>query len=498
MRVLPSDEWRILRLLVFSIGSALVLLAASGLLNSTLFSAPDLTKYGVTVFGTVFIVWLATVREPLRPLVGLAIVVAPFNFVLTFSGIQVTPLLAVELLAVFASLPRHRVGSGASLAIMAPVFALLLVPGILGAGSLGHWVAWLIVTFAMGWLTYLVASEPGGRTFVVSALALSALIQGGLAIWEFHTGHRLNLYVASGSTATGANSFFKFGSVTRASGALPDPIGLGQFLALCIPLVIALATRTRRLTPTLAALVIAGVASVGLVLSLSRMSLIGAVVGVLVAILLLPGRARWTGILGVIAVGAVAVVLGLSLGGKSLELRVQSIFHPTAAHVSTAAGDQARLRIWRGAEQIAEAHLVTGVGFGNITHELPLHGVPVTGAAHAHNTYLQLLAEGGVLALLGLLALIVSSFTDLAHAFSRHRIWVAGAAGSLVATLISWTTDVEIRYIQVSAIVAMLIGLIAALADAHEPRADEQPTTEIPRPPHKSMLTSHEGVMRWS
>jgi O-antigen ligase len=215
---------------------------------------------------------------------------------------------------------------------------------------------------------------------------------------------------------------------------------------------------------------VAGVAALGLVLSLSRMSIIGGLAGLLVALLLLPGTVRLRTSAGVVAMVALVVVLGLGFGGSGLRTRIASTFDPTAAHVSTAQGDLKRVAIWDAAIKTGEHHLVTGVGVGNITRYLPQYGVPVAVAAHAHDTYLQFFGEGGLLGLLALLGLIGASFTDLFRAFAHNRLWVAGAAGALIATLIAWTTDVEVRYVQVSAMVAVLMGLIAALVDRHDGR----------------------------
>jgi O-antigen ligase len=194
------------------------------------------------------------------------------------------------------------------------------------------------------------------------------------------------------------------------------------------------------------------------------MSIVGGVVGVGVALLLLPGGSRIRTSLSVLAVGVVVVLLGLGLGGKQLRTRINTIFNPTAAHVSTRAGDVARQHIWKAAIKTGEANLITGVGFGKITTYLPRYGAPVAGTAHAHDTYLQFFAEGGVLGLIALLGVVSASLRDLLRAFRSHRVWVAGATGGLAATLIAWSTDVEVRYVQVSALVAVVIGLIAALS----------------------------------
>src|SRR5207302_4791230 len=120
--------------------------------------------------------------------------------------------------------------------------------------------------------------------------------------------------------------------------------------------------------------------------------------------------------------------VAVSLGGRPLTRRIDSILHPTAAHVYTAPADLTRLRIWSAALKTAESHLLTGVGFGRITSYLPRYGVPVLPSSHAHNTYLQFFAEGGALGLLALVGLIAGGAVDLLRAFGRHRIWVAGAA----------------------------------------------------------------------
>lgn len=463
-RAIPDDEWRLLRIIVFAVGVVLLVLAAGGALNSTLFVKPTTTKYLVTVGGAAFLVILTTVASPLKLLVGLAIVVAPIDFVITFSGLHITPLIGVDLLALLVALPRTRRGT-AALRPMSLVFAALLVPAITISNGPGHWLVWIAFILATGWLTYLIAGEPGGPAFIAIMLAISALLQGAIAIWEFKSGHQLNLYSASDSTAASRSAFFRYGTLLRPSGAAPDPIGLGQILALCVPLSVALAASVRRLAASIVVVAMTAVAMLGLVLSLSRLSIVGALVGLAVALALLPRVVKARTTIFVAGAGVVVALVGISLGGRGLTARINSILHPTAAHVKTASGDLQRTHIWAAAWKTGQQHPLAGVGLGNITKFLPEHGVAVTAAAHAHDTYLQFFAESGVIGLLGLLGLLAAAGLDLRRAWSSQRIWVAGAAGALVATLLAWTTDVEIRYLQVSAMVAVLLGLIAALAD---------------------------------
>lgn len=463
------DEFGRLRLATLAAGCVLALLAVSGVLASTLFTQPTTIKYLVTVAASLLLVVLATVREPLRLLVGVAIVVAPFDFVTSAAGFQVTPLLAVLVLAALVWLPRAPTAGRAALRPIALVFVLLLIPALAASDAVGTWAVWVAVTVATGCLAFVVASEPGGPRFIAAMLALSGLIQGVLAIWEFRTGQRLNLYEQAGVVTSGSEYFFTYGRLARPSGALPDPIGLGQVLALCIPMMVALAVSLRRWTLSIAVLVATGVAAVALLLSLSRMSIIATPVGIVVVALLLPKRVLLARGVALVALAAAVAVFATSLGGRSLTQRLDTVLHPTAAHVSTAAGDRARIRIWNAALKTAEANPVTGVGLGNITKDLPKYGVAVTSAGNAQDTYLQFAAEGGLLGLAAIVAVIAAAGVDLHRGFARQRVWVAGAAGSLVATLLSWLTDFEVHYVQVSAMVAVLLGLIAALASRSGP-----------------------------
>ncbi|MDQ6822095.1 MAG: glycosyltransferase [Actinomycetota bacterium] len=458
-----------LRLALAGAAALIAILALTGALASAGFTHPTTIKYLVTVAGSAGLVLVATAREPLRALVGLAVVVAPFNFVTTVAGLHITPLIAVDVLAVLVWVPRSGGSGSSALRWIVVAFALAMIPGIVVSSAPGVWTLWLAVTLATGCLAYAVARKPGGVVFVVQMIVLSGLVQAGLALWELRSGHLLNLYQQSGAVPVGRDYFFTYGLAFRPAGALPDPIGLGQVLALCVPVTVALGAQMRRWQASAAVLALAGLAATALVLSLSRMSMIGGVFGIAGVVVLLPRhrklRTGWMLAAMVAAVTAVA----LTTNGHAVSRRVSSIFNPTSVHVYTAPGDLTRERIWSAALQTAEANAVSGVGFGDVARYLPRYGVPVTSSSHAHDTYLQFFAEGGILGLLGLLAVMGAAGADLVRGYAANRVWVAGAAGALIATLVSWVTDVEVRYMQVSAMVAILLGLIAAMAARGEP-----------------------------
>jgi O-Antigen ligase len=462
-RGFPADEWHRLRLVTFVLACAGLALAGSGVMATAIFHQPTTIKYAVTVVSFGFLALLTTVREPFRLLVGIAVFVAPIDSVFTLQGAQLTPLLVIDLLAVLVAMPRLGTG-GSRLKLAAGAFALLLLPAVAQADVPGRWLVWLAVTVVTGWLVFLVALESKGVRYVVRAMVISAVFQAVIAIYEFRTKHQLNLYGASGSQAAGGHTFFLYGSLLRPSGTLPDPIGLGQVLALYLPLMIAYAATLRRVSRCALVVCTAGLVGLALSLSLSRMSIVGGGVGMLLTLVALPSRGRWRVGSLVTVVASLVITLAFGLGGSSLRARFDSILHPTAAHVRTAAGDVARTHIWTAALHIGEANAAAGVGLGNIRLSFPRFGVPVNAGVNAQNTPLQFFAEAGLPGLIALLLVLLAAFRDLGYAFRDERVWAAGCLGALTATLVTWSTDVEVRLVPVSATVAVLLAVIAALA----------------------------------
>ena len=467
---IPNDEWFVLRLLTFLTGCLLLVVASTGLLNEKLFAAPTTAKYLVTVAAAAMLLVVATERAPVRLVVFLAVLTVPLSFVFSFAGLQPSPLIAVDVLALLMALPR-RLKSHARLAKMAPAYALLLLPGILGSNDPGYYFVWLGVTLGTGWLAYVVAREARGPQLIAGALTLIAVLEGALAIYEFKTGTQFNLYGSSLSNTLTNSYYFSYGHFFRPAATLPDPIALGQLLCLCLPISAAYAaTLTNRWRAVLIGLA-AGIPTLGLVLSLDRASIVGGAAGLALTLGLLPRGERARGVALTLVVLTVVVLLALSIAPHALDKRIASIFHPTSAHVVTSQGDRFRLRQWHAALKTFEANPVTGVGFGKIQNWLPLYGAGVNAGGQAQSVWLQIMAEAGILGLCAIVGSVIAAMRDLAAGFRRNRVLVAGLAGGLLASLIAWTTDWELRYESVSAALAVAFGVIAALADdAHEHR----------------------------
>ena len=462
--------------------AALSLAGAAGLTSQALFTQPTTLKYAVTVAGPLLLLLAALHPRPLEPIVAGMVIVAPFAaYPFTLKGIGVPAILPFGLVAVVLAVATGpHGGPKSSLARSAPFIAALLLLPVLAGTQLSatgdHISSPLVVVgtlLAMSWLVARAAATPEGTRLVIAAVVASAVLQAALAIWEFQTGRTLNLFTSSQSSFA-SGYFFSYGASNRPTGSYADPISLGNVLAIALPLTTIAALSYRRrgnslnrgpvAGRTLPVLVMAAgmLIGLGLVLTFSRMSWVAAVAGLALAVLLRPkgARARLAG--GLLLLGGLAIVIAVAAAGPTLRTRYDSIFHPTGAGVSTANGDRTRQQLWKAALNVAVQHPVAGVGFDKLAPELATHVADVSILSHAHSTYLQVAAEGGLVLGIGALTLFALALgRDLGKGLRRSPL-AAGLAGSILALAICWTTDYTIRYEAVAASVAPLVGLVAA------------------------------------
>jgi O-antigen ligase len=440
------------------------LAGACGLTQAVVFHQPTLLKYAVTVGGPLLLLYAVSMRQPARCLVPALIIGAPFGaFVMTFKGVQISALAALLLLAAVAVIvsdePAGRLSrTGAAALLAVPLVAVPVV-----TGSAGTSIATVIgAMIATGWVVSRTARTESGLRVVLWAFLLAATIQGGLAIWEFRSGHLLNLYGSAGSQVFGTDYFFGYGSKNRPIGSLFDPISLGNVLALACPLAIVLVATARSLAAKLVAAAGGIVVAVGLTLSFSRASWIGAAAGCLVAIMLMPPATRRVAVIPSLA--AVAAVAALAIGGSggALSSRFSSILNPTGPGVRTAQGDRERVNAWNVALATAAGAPVFGVGFGDLLPRLE-SGVPGSAAAsNAQSTYLQVLAEAGGVGAFALILLLLALGRDVTASLRHRRMLAAGLAGAFTCMLICWFTDYTIRYTSVAVMFAVIMGAMAS------------------------------------
>jgi putative inorganic carbon (hco3(-)) transporter len=213
------------------------------------------------------------------------------------------------------------------------------------------------------------------------------------------------LVIAAGVSAAMGLYLFSTGVVRLASGPVGDPNDYAFLLASALPLALyRMADRRRRL--------LAGVASVAIVLAVLASFSRGAILGLAVAgaWALLRGRVRLRGAV----VAAIALTLIAVLGYQTQDGRVEEAFEGKTAVADS--NVESRLTFWRVAVQQFESSPVVGVGPGNYSVRYPEHELPYVTPGRldlgvtTHNTYLNVLAELGLPGLLFFLAFLAHSW----------------------------------------------------------------------------------------
>lgn len=333
--------------------------------------------------------------------------------------------------------------------------AILLLGGVFGIGAftsaslaawLREWLKWMIMA-AFVWQLSLSARE--NWRWLVFALLLSAAANAVVGIYIFLGG-------------SGADHLLIFGRYFRAFGTFGQPNPFGGFMGILLPLALmgtfaylltALQECRRSSLPSLNTFVVffCFVAAVvlifgALIASWSRGAWLGFAISTAVMIFAIPRRrSRGIGY----AVTLVLLFAGMWYGG----FLPRSIMN----RVTTAAGDLftindirgvdispenyavlERIAHWQAALNMAEARPLVGVGLGN--YEVVYDQYRLINwedaLGHAHNFYLNMLAETGITGALAYLAFWIGIFALTWRARSHPNLFARCMAIGLLG---SWT-----------------------------------------------------------
>jgi O-antigen ligase len=284
--------------------------------------------------------------------------------------------------------------------------------------------------------------------WAVVGVVFSGVLQAALGVWQFMGG--------SGAPHLWILDYEYF----RAFGSFGQPNPFGAFMGMILPLSLGLslaalwaaAAQKRLLSPASGLLLLCGAATgillLGLLASWSRGAWLGFLAAGAVVVWAFP-QPRWLGHGAVIA-GALGlgVLWNLGLLPASLTARLTDFRQDFSGFrdVRGVAIDDAnfavieRLAHWQAALEMAKSSPYLGQGFGN--YEIVYPGYALIDwpnpLGHAHNYYLNLLAETGLLGLVTYLLMwgfIFVATWGLCH-HPGLTIWGRGTAAGLLGT---WT-----------------------------------------------------------
>lgn len=343
---------------------------------------------------------------------------------------------------------RQRIPRLAWSPLYIPVLVFLLVAGLSAfsavsfAGWLREWVKWLQILA----MIVLVGSSLHGRAWrwPLLGVLLAGAANAVVGLYQFMGG-------------SGALHLLVNGRFFRAFGTFGQPNPFGGLmamlapLALCLTLASLLRWHQRRTGGAIAAVggyaVLSALLFAGLLASWSRGAWLAFAAAAMMVLVALPRR----------------LVHGLLLGGAALLLAAAmwtTGFLPASLseRLGSATSDYfafedmrgvpinsanypvvERLAHWQAALNMATAHPWSGVGLGNYEHEYERYRLLNWPAAlgHAHNYWLNLLAETGIVGLIAYAgvwgSVLLLSWRALRHPDTEARLVVVGLLGAWVS-----------------------------------------------------------------
>ncbi len=291
------------------------------------------------------------------------------------------------------------------------------------AKILAQWTSYL-------WLSMHVATADRDQLYrLVGCIVLAGAVVGAGAVLNSGDQH----LVAGGQAATG-----------RAQASFDHPATLAFFLVLAFPLALVLGFRSSTIV-RLPAFAAAALCIGGIMLSLTRGAILGAVFAILVMLL-------WTEFRR-LAVALLMVILAFSAFNheaieQSPKVRVISARLQTITQ-TRATSDNERTKIWSKTPQLIADHPFFGVGAGNFSTVSA--GYNIVGPLgepfqHAHDVFLTIAAEFGLLGLALFTLFVGSLIRDATRVIVRDRAspsypLALGLAAALAGLFVNGVTD---------------------------------------------------------
>jgi O-antigen ligase len=197
----------------------------------------------------------------------------------------------------------------------------------------------------------------------------------------------------------------------------------------------------------------------------------------LLCMLFTSSRGGWLGLIFAIAIFAVMLDARLLLVGIIGIVALYFILPDWAIKRFTSIGDMHdsstsyRYYIWLGTIAMLKDYWLSGIGPGNAAFNLiyPKYSYNTIAAPHAHNLFLQLMCDTGILGLLLFLMILFSFYRTTFSAFSREkerstRVYLIAAVASVSGFLLQGLTDYSFYNNRVALFFWVVIALGSILA----------------------------------
>lgn len=443
-------------------GRQAALLGAAFLLATLLVAAWLLAAYRLgpaTALGAAVAIAVAIVVLRL-PVAGvcLALLAAPLEYLAANVGngsFTLTPSEAILLLTAFSGgirlLPTLSAARVPAALYGYAGLVLVSITGLFFAVDSSAVVRIVLDWIAFGVVALFISQRPAGDLRLVAiSLALAGGILGAMSLGTISDQQA----IAGGAIVS-----------NRAAASFAHPTSLALFLLLAFPAAFALGLGggSGRLKPVMIACGALGL--VGLLLTQTRGSIIGAMVALLWMTL------KWAPFrrLAIASLGVFAVVLLLSFG-KIAETQPVTVLSGRLGTLTLNSRGDARLEIWETVPDIVASKPLLGVGQGNFPAVSPEFDLADAGGApfdHAHDLFLNVAAELGLVGLGLLLFLLAALVQSAARALSRRGSplypLIVAMSASLLAVLVNSISEYPLRENLIMATLMIDIGLLLGM-----------------------------------
>jgi O-antigen ligase len=232
---------------------------------------------------------------------------------------------------------------------------------------------------------------------------------------------------------------FKFGRDLhgRSTGTIGQSNELGTYLAMFMVFAVAVGFGVRAVFGRILIWGLAGAAMVGVFMSVSRASIMALVAGTL----LVAARSSRMALVMIVLITATSPLWAPDYVKERIATTVES---ESDDEIQIEGGAEARLDTWQTVLRIAGDHVLDGIGFTGLGYVLPQlsQELGLNSKDSAHNTFLRLLAETGILGLIAFLVVLWGCWRlsrqgtrKLQNRFDRQV--AVGLEGMLIALVIA-------------------------------------------------------------